>query len=130
MIYSGIRIYFEDGDQKIDPEKNVSCDCVANLPITKEDHGGNFVDTRENDVTPYSWYRIDETKDLLFAVDSSRRFAITKTNFWSIPRIFCSYGIEGDVLPPRRYHRQVLSLAEGIVNHTFLYRRENVVGNI
>ena len=44
LIYSGIRIYFEDGDQKIEPEKNpIMKFCRKYLPITKDDHGGSFI---------------------------------------------------------------------------------------
>jgi tellurite resistance protein TerC len=44
LIYSGIRIYFEDGDEKIEPEKNpIMKFCRRYLPVTKDDHGGMFM---------------------------------------------------------------------------------------
>src|SRR5258708_16604573 len=44
LIYSGIKIYFEDSDEKIDPEKNpILRLCRKYLPITKDDIGGNFL---------------------------------------------------------------------------------------
>src|SRR5690606_576738 len=44
LIYSGIRIYFEDGDEKIEPEKNpILKFCQKYLPITHKTHEGQFV---------------------------------------------------------------------------------------
>src|SRR6187431_3365137 len=43
LIYSGVRIYFEDGDEKIEPEKNPILKlCRKYLPITVEDKGSDF----------------------------------------------------------------------------------------
>src|SRR5882724_942830 len=44
LIYSGIKIYFEDSDEKIDPEKNpIMRLCRKFLPISKDDGGGQFM---------------------------------------------------------------------------------------
>jgi len=86
LIYSGIRIYFEDGDEKIEPEKNpIMRICRKFLPMSKTDHGGNFV-VRENGkllFTPlFLVIVLIETTDLIFAVDSiPAAFAITQNEF-------------------------------------------------
>jgi len=86
LIYSGIRIYFEDGDEKIDPEKNpIMRFCRRYLPITKEDHGGKFVVRLNGQMmfTPlFLVIVLIETTDLIFAVDSiPAAFAITQNEF-------------------------------------------------
>lgn len=86
LIYSGIRIYFEDGDQTIEPEKNpIMRLCRRYLPMTDKEHGGAFV-VRENHklkFTPlFLVIVLIETTDLLFAVDSiPAAFAITQNEF-------------------------------------------------
>ncbi len=86
LIYSGIKIYFEDSDEKIDPEKNpIMRFCRAYLPISADDHGGQFA-FRENDklyFTPlFLVIVLIETTDLIFAVDSiPAAFAITQNEF-------------------------------------------------
>jgi tellurite resistance protein TerC len=85
LLYSGIRIYFEDGDEKIEPEKNpILIFCRKYLPITKA-HGSDFV-VKENGklmFTPlFLVIILIETTDLLFAVDSiPAAFAITRNEF-------------------------------------------------
>lgn len=86
LVYSGIRIYFEDGDEKIDPEKNpILRFCKKYLPMSNTDHGGNFV-VREHGkllFTPlFLVIVLIETTDLIFAVDSiPAAFAITQNPF-------------------------------------------------
>jgi tellurite resistance protein TerC len=86
LIYSGIRIYFEDGDEKIEPEKNpIMKFCRRYLPLTKDEHGGKFL-VRENGkimFTPlFLVIVLIETTDLIFAVDSiPAAFAITQNPF-------------------------------------------------
>jgi TerC family integral membrane protein len=86
LIYSGIRIYFEDGDQTIEPEKNPILKlCRRYLPFTNDDRGAAFV-VRENGkllFTPlFMVIILIETTDLLFAVDSiPAAFAITQNEF-------------------------------------------------
>lgn len=86
LIYSGIRIYFEDGDEKIEPEKNpIMKLCRRYLPMTKDEHGGQFV-VKEGGkwlFTPlFLVIVLIETTDVLFAVDSiPAAFAITRNEF-------------------------------------------------
>lgn len=86
LIYSGIRIYFEDGDQTIEPEKNpIMRLCRRYLPFTDGDRGAAFV-VRENGkvlFTPlFLVIVLIETTDLIFAVDSiPAAFAITQNEF-------------------------------------------------
>jgi tellurite resistance protein TerC len=86
LIYSGIRIYFEDGDEKIEPEKNpILKICRKYLPISATDKGGKFF-FKENGklfFTPlFLVIILIETTDLIFAVDSiPAAFAITQNEF-------------------------------------------------
>lgn len=86
LIYSGIKIYFEDGDEKIDPEKNpIMRFCRAFLPISKDDKGGHFLikESGKYLFTPlFLVVVLIETTDLIFAVDSiPAAFAITQNEF-------------------------------------------------
>ncbi len=86
LIYSGIKIYFEDSDEKIDPEKNpILKFCRKYLPITENEMGGKFV-TRVNGKLMFTELFLVivliETTDLIFAVDSiPAAFAITTNEF-------------------------------------------------
>ncbi|MEO7992296.1 MAG: TerC family protein [Chryseolinea sp.] len=86
LLYSGIRIYFEDGDEQIEPEKNpVLKLCKKYLPMTDKDHGSSFL-VKENGkllFTPlFLVIILIETTDLIFAVDSiPAAFAITQNEF-------------------------------------------------
>ena len=86
LVYSGIRIYFEDGDEKIEPEKNpIMRFCKKYLPMSHHDQGGNFI-IRENGkilFTPlFLVIVLIETTDLIFAFDSiPAAFAITQNPF-------------------------------------------------
>lgn len=85
LIYSGIKIYFEDSDEKIDPEKNPIMNlCKKYLPMTKEDHGDKFIITKPKLMFTSLFLVIVliETTDLIFAVDSiPAAFAITQNEF-------------------------------------------------
>lgn len=86
LIYSGIKIYFEDSDEKIDPEKNPILKlCRKYLPITKDEMGGKFLTKVDNKwmFTPlFLVVVLVETTDLIFAVDSiPAAFAITQNEF-------------------------------------------------
>jgi tellurite resistance protein TerC len=86
LIYSGIRIYFEDSDEKIDPEKNIILKlCRKYLPITKDELGGKFVALINGKMmfTPlFLVVILVETTDQIFAVDSiPAAFAITTNEF-------------------------------------------------
>lgn len=86
LIYSGVRIYFEDGDDKIEPEKNpILRFCRKYLPVAKEDFGGQFLVKQDGKwmFTPlFLVIILIETTDLIFAVDSiPAAFAITQNEF-------------------------------------------------
>ena len=86
LIYSGIKIYFEDTDENIDPEKNpILRLCRKYLPITKDELGGKFVAIVNGSLmfTPlFLVVILVETTDLIFAVDSiPAAFAITTNEF-------------------------------------------------
>lgn len=86
LIYSGIRIYFEDDDEKIDPEKNLILKfCRKYLPVTKDEHGGKFLVKEAGRLmfTPlFLVVILIETTDLIFAVDSiPAAFLITQNEF-------------------------------------------------
>jgi tellurite resistance protein TerC len=86
LLYSGVRIYFEDGDESIEPEKNpIMKFCRRYLPITKADYGDRFM-VRENGKLMFTSLFLVivliETTDLIFAVDSiPAAFAITQNEF-------------------------------------------------
>jgi tellurite resistance protein TerC len=86
LIYSGIKIYLGDSDNKIDPEKNpVLRFSRKYLPVTKDEMGGRFM-VRVNGklmFTPlFLVIILIETTDLIFAVDSiPAAFAITQNEF-------------------------------------------------
>lgn len=85
LIYSGIKIYFEDSDEKIDPEKNpIMRLCKKYLPMTSEDLGGAFMVTKPRVMftSLFLVVVLIETTDLIFAVDSiPAAFAITTNPF-------------------------------------------------
>ena len=86
LIYSGIKIYFDNGDEKIDPEKNpILKICRKYLPITKDEMGGKFITRVDGKLmfTPlFLVIVLIETTDLIFAVDSiPAAFAITTNEF-------------------------------------------------
>src|SRR5260221_1904656 len=86
LIYSGIKIYFEDSDEKIDPEKNpILRLCRRYLPMTDDEMGGKFMGVVNGKwmFTPlFLVVALVETTDLIFAVDSiPAAFAITQNEF-------------------------------------------------
>ncbi len=86
LIYSGIKIYFEEDDEKIDPEKNpILKFCRKYLPITKDEMGGKFLTRIDGKFmfTPlFLVVILIETTDIIFAVDSiPAAFAITTNEF-------------------------------------------------
>lgn len=85
LIYSGIKIYFEDSDEKIDPEKNpIMKLCKKYLPMTSDDMGGQFLVTKPKLLfsSLFLVVVLIETTDLIFAVDSiPAAFAITTNPF-------------------------------------------------
>jgi tellurite resistance protein TerC len=85
LIYSGIKIYFEDADDKIDPEKNpIMRLCKKYLPMASSDFDGKFMVFKPKILfTPlFLVVVLIETTDLIFAVDSiPAAFAITTNPF-------------------------------------------------
>ncbi len=86
LVYSGVKIYFEDSDEKIDPEKNpILRLCRKYLPITENEGGGNFLlkESGKWMFTPiFLVVVLVETTDLIFAFDSiPAAFAITQNEF-------------------------------------------------
>jgi tellurite resistance protein TerC len=86
LIYSGVRVYFEDGDEKIEPEKNpIMRFCRKYLPITPNEVEGKFITKVDGKwmFTPlFLVIVLIETTDLIFAVDSiPAAFAITQNEF-------------------------------------------------
>ncbi len=118
LIYSGVKIYFEDSDEKIDPEKNpVMKFCRAFLPITQDDRGGMFL-VRDNGkflFTPlFLVIVLIETTDLIFAVDSiPAAFAITQNEFLIYTsNIFAVMGL-----------RAMFFLLSGIIDKFYLLQK-------
>jgi tellurite resistance protein TerC len=118
LIYSGIRIYFEDGDEKIEPEKNpILKFCKRYLPMTSEDRGGKFLFTENGKLvfTPlFLVIVLIETTDLIFAVDSiPAAFAITQNEFLIYTsNIFAVMGL-----------RAMFFLLSGIIDKFYLLQK-------
>lgn len=118
LIYSGIRIYFEDGGETIEPEKNpILRFCKKYLPLTTEDQGGRFM-VKEGGkwmFTPlFLVIVLIETTDLIFAVDSiPAAFAITTNEFLIYTsNIFAVMGL-----------RAMFFLLAGIIDRFYLLQK-------
>lgn len=86
LVYSGIKIFFEDEDDEIDPSKNPILKFARKyLNITEGDYGGRFMvkEAGKTLFTPlFLVIVLIETTDLIFAVDSiPAAFAITQSEF-------------------------------------------------
>ncbi|QOI98817.1 MAG: TerC/Alx family metal homeostasis membrane protein [Flammeovirgaceae bacterium] len=118
LIYSGIRIYFEDGDEKIEPEKNpVLIFCKKYLPITTDTKDGKFLVFENGKLwfTPlFLVIVLIETTDLIFAVDSiPAAFAITQNEFLIYTsNIFAVMGL-----------RAMFFLLSGIIDKFYLLQK-------
>src|SRR6478735_6311089 len=117
LIYSGIKIYFEDSDEKIDPEKNpILRLCRKYLPLTKDEMGGKFMVTKPKLMfTPlFLVIVLIETTDLIFAVDSiPAAFAITQNEFLIYTsNIFAVMGL-----------RAMFFLLSGIIDKFYLLQK-------
>lgn len=118
LIYSGIKIYVEESDEKIDPEKNPILKlCRKYLPITKDDMGGKFLLRQEGKLmfTPlFLVIVLIETTDLIFAVDSIPAvFAITQSEFLIYTsNIFAVMGL-----------RAMFFLLSGIIDKFYLLQK-------
>ncbi len=118
LIYSGIKIYFEDSDEKIDPEKNpIIRLCRKYLPLTKSETGGAFL-VKENGkfmfTTLFLVIILIETTDLIFAFDSiPAAFAITQNEFLIYTsNIFAVMGL-----------RAMFFLLSGIIDKFYLLQK-------
>ncbi len=118
LLYSGIKIYFEDSDEKIDPEKNPILKlCRKYLPITNDEMGGKFVAKINGKwmFTPlFLIIVLIETTDLIFAVDSiPAAFAITQNEFLIYTsNIFAVLGL-----------RAMFFLLSGIIDKFYLLQK-------
>lgn len=117
LIYSGIKIYFEDSDEKIDPEKNpILKFCRKYLPLTSDEAGGKFIITKPKLMfTPlFLVIVLIETTDLIFAVDSiPAAFAITQNEFLIYTsNIFAVMGL-----------RAMFFLLSGIIDKFYLLQK-------
>jgi len=118
LIYSGIRIYFEDGDEKIEPEKNpILKFCKRYLPLSIDDKGGQFAFFEKGKLyfTPlFLVIILIETTDLIFAVDSiPAAFAITTNEFLIYTsNIFAVLGL-----------RAMFFLLAGIIDRFYLLQK-------
>lgn len=118
LIYSGIRIYFEDGDEKIEPEKNpIMRFCRKYLPLTTGDHDGKFIIRKNKKLmfTPlFLVIVLIETTDIIFAVDSiPAAFAITQNEFLIYTsNIFAVMGL-----------RAMFFLLAGIIDRFYLLQK-------
>ncbi|MBS1682268.1 MAG: TerC family protein [Bacteroidetes bacterium] len=118
LIYSGIKIYFEDSDEKIDPEKNpILRLCRKYLPMTNDEMGGKFVASVNGKwmFTPlFLVIVLIETTDLIFAVDSiPAAFAITQNEFLIYTsNIFAVMGL-----------RAMFFLLAGIIDRFYLLQK-------
>src|SRR5690606_23058928 len=86
LVYSGFKMFKDDGEEEIDPESNPIVKFVRKyFRFTSSDHGGKFTFTKYNKLyfTPlFLVLVLIETTDLIFAVDSiPAAFAITQDEF-------------------------------------------------
>ncbi len=86
LVYSGIKLFFEDEEDNFDPEESVVVKFIRNrFKMTKTDQGGRFFVKSEQGLmfTPlFMVLVLIETTDLIFAVDSiPAAFAITNSEF-------------------------------------------------
>ncbi|MDW3197326.1 MAG: TerC family protein [Cytophagales bacterium] len=86
LVYSGVKIFNEDEDMEVEPEKNALMKLVKKFfPMTTDDHGGKFVviENGKRLFTPlFLVIVLIESTDLIFAVDSiPAAFAITRNEF-------------------------------------------------
>lgn len=86
LIYSGVKIFSEDEDMDIEPDKNPIVKIAKRIfPMTDKEHGGKFmaVEDGKRVFTPlFLVIVLIESTDLIFAVDSiPAAFAITQNEF-------------------------------------------------
>ena len=86
LVYSGIKLFFENDEEEFNPEDSFVVKFVRKrLKMTKENHAGKFFVKTEKGIlfTPlFLVLMLIETTDLIFAVDSiPAAFAITNSEF-------------------------------------------------
>lgn len=86
LVYSGVKIFNEDEDMSIEPDKNPLIKLARKvLPVSKEDKDGKFVffENKKLWFTPlFIVILLIESTDLIFAVDSiPAAFAISQNEF-------------------------------------------------
>ncbi|MDH5381305.1 MAG: TerC family protein [Cyclobacteriaceae bacterium] len=86
LVYSGIKIYFEEGETEVHPENNIILKFANKyLRISKDDRNGKFFFVENGKLFFTSLFLVImliETTDLIFAVDSiPAAFAITQSEF-------------------------------------------------
>jgi len=86
LIYSGIKIFYDQEEMDVEPEKNIFVRFSRKfLRITKEHTGGQFWVKRQGKIyftTLFIVVMLIESTDLIFAVDSiPAAFAITQNQF-------------------------------------------------
>lgn len=86
LMYSGVKIFFEDGQDEMDPGKNPILRWAKKyFRILPGDYGGKFMIKRQGKVFFTNLFLVIlliETTDLIFAVDSiPAAFAITQNEF-------------------------------------------------
>jgi tellurite resistance protein TerC len=118
LVYSGIKIYNDEDEMEIEPEKNPLLNFTRKfLRISKDDRGGKFF-FRENGkffFTPlFLVIVLIESTDLIFAVDSiPAAFAITQNEFLIYTsNIFAVMGL-----------RAMFFLLAGIINRFYLLQK-------
>ncbi|MDN5204427.1 TerC/Alx family metal homeostasis membrane protein [Fulvivirgaceae bacterium BMA10] len=118
LVYSGIKLFFEDGEEDFEPEKSPVVRLSRKyLKITKSHFGGKFIVSSPKGFlfTPLFMVLIlIETTDLIFAVDSiPAAFAITKSEFiLYTSNIFAVLGL-----------RAMFFLLAGILNRFYLLQK-------
>ena len=86
LVYSGIKIFFDEGEEEIEPEKNIVLKFSRKyLRFSEAEHGGKFAVKQNGKIyftTLFLVIILIETTDLIFAVDSiPAAFAITTNEF-------------------------------------------------
>jgi tellurite resistance protein TerC len=118
LMYSGIKIFFGNSDETVDPSENpVLKFCRKYLPVTSDDANGSFVVRQEGRIlfTPiFLVLLLIETTDLIFAVDSiPAAFAISQNEFVIFTsNIFAVLGL-----------RAMFFLLSGVINRFYLLQK-------
>ena len=122
LIFTGIRMLFQNEDNKVDPSKNILVRLLRKImPVTDDYHGGNFfvkMDGRRFATPLLIVLLVIETTDLIFATDSipailaiSRDpFIVYTSNVFAILGLRALYFAVAGVIDLFCYLRYVLSV--------------------